>query len=63
MNVDISGVEMNDVVTMGDVSGEGNYRFRKDGEEVVGWMVAAKEEGLEEDGEGCGGEEREGENE
>ncbi|WP_019772939.1 50S ribosomal protein L25, partial [Streptococcus sobrinus] len=35
INVDISGLEMNDVLTIADLTADGNYTFTNDPEEVV----------------------------
>ncbi|WP_440159717.1 50S ribosomal protein L25/general stress protein Ctc [Bacillus velezensis] len=62
INVDISGLEMNDVLTIADLTADGNYTFTNDSEEVVASILPPKQEAFEEDAEPSPGEEPEGEN-
>ncbi len=53
---------MNDVLTIADLTADGNYTFTNDPEEVVASILPPKQEAFEEDAEPSPGEEPEGEN-
>lgn len=62
IDVDISGLEMNDVLTIADLTADGKYTFTNDPEEVVASILPPKQEAFEEDAESSPEEEPEGEN-
>jgi hypothetical protein len=53
-------LEMNDVLTIADLTADGNYTFTNDPEEVVASILPPKQEAFEEDAEPSPGEEPEG---
>ena len=62
IDVDISGLEMNDVLTIADLTADGNYTVTNDPEEGVASSLPPKQEACEEDAEPSPEEEPEGEN-
>lgn len=62
INVDISGLEMNDVLTIADLTADGAYTFINDPEEVVASILPPKQEAFEEDAEPSPEDDSEGEN-
>ncbi|MCC9023952.1 50S ribosomal protein L25/general stress protein Ctc [Bacillus nakamurai] len=62
INVDISGLEMNDVLTIADLTADGAYTFINEPEEVVASILPPKQEAFEEDAEPAPEDESEGEN-
>ncbi|MCP6683629.1 50S ribosomal protein L25/general stress protein Ctc [Bacillus nakamurai] len=62
INVDISGLEMNDVLTIADLTADGAYTFINEPEEVVASILPPKQEAFEEDAEPASEDESEGEN-
>ncbi|KXZ20447.1 50S ribosomal protein L25/general stress protein Ctc [Bacillus nakamurai] len=62
INVDISGLEMNDVLTIADLTADGAYTFINEPEEVVASILPPKQEAFEEDAEPAPKDESEGEN-
>ncbi|MBY8914739.1 50S ribosomal protein L25/general stress protein Ctc [Bacillus sp. YC2] len=61
INIDISGLEMNDVLTIADLTADGSYTFMNEPEEVVASILPPKQEAFEEDAEPAPEDDSEGE--